>query len=158
MKKIFLCLSLALSLTACVTVPEQTIISQELILSGIQKAHANQISLINNYTDDQIDNAKEHMSTVMLDKVLNEQLKGRKSLPKKEVKALVLEYAEDLSKKIKKIEDKREALLKTANDGYGELINLSKSNLDFSKSLRRTTENQQRLLMEYKDKLQSNFK
>lgn len=153
MKKIFLYISLVLSLSACITVPEQAVTSQELVLSGIKTAQKNQIALINAYADDRIDNEKKIMSTVVLDKVLEKTLDGRKNMPAATVKQLILEYSEDLSNRIAKIEVKRTELLDVANKGYAELIDLSKSNLNFTKSLRKSSEQKRSLLGNYENKL-----
>lgn len=155
MKKLFFYSATILLLSACVSVPEQAVMSQELVLKGIESAEKNQISLINAYADDQIDNVKKLMSTVVIDKVLKKQLKGRQTLSADEAKQLILEYADDLNKQITKIESQRRELLKVATEGYGELISLSKSNLSLTRSLSKVTQEQEQFLGDYKQKLQN---
>lgn len=155
MNRIFFPLLLSGLLCACVSVPEQAVISQELVLKGIESAEKNQITLINAYADDQIEHVKKIMSTVVLDQVLKKQMKDRQTLPADEIKRLILEYAEDLNKQISKIETQRRDLLNIANEGYGELISLSKSNLNLTRSLSKATEEQEQLLSNYKQKLQN---
>jgi hypothetical protein len=138
-----------------VSVPEQAVVSHELVLKGIESAEKNQVTLINAYADDQIEHVKKIMSTVVLDQVLKKQLKDRQTLPADEIKRLILEYAEDLNKQISKIETQRRDLLNVANEGYGELISLSKSNLNLTRSLSKATEEQEQLLGNYKQKLQN---
>jgi hypothetical protein len=141
-------------LCACVSVPEQAIVSQELVLKGLEIAERNQIALINDYADEQIDLVKKFMPTLIMDQVLKKKLNGRSALPADEVKQLIIEYAEDLNNKISKIETKRRELLKVANENYGELINLTKSNLSLTRSLGKTGEEQQKLLDNYMQKFQ----
>lgn len=155
MNKLFFSLLLSGLVSGCVSVPEQAVISQEMVLKGIESAEKNQITLINAYADDQIDHAKKIMSTVVLDAVLKKQMKDRQSLPVSEVKQLILEYADDLMKQISKIETQRRELLNVASEGYGELISLSKSNLNLTRSLSKATEQQEKFLGTYNQKLQN---
>lgn len=155
MTKPFLYLASCLLLSACVSMPEQAVISQELVLKGIESAEKNQITLINAYADDQIEHVKKIMSTVVLDQVLRKQLNGRQTLPADEVKQLILEYADDLNKQISKIENQRRELLSVANENYAELISLSKSNLNLTRSLSKVTQEQEQLLGNYQQKLQN---
>lgn len=151
----FLYLASSLLLSACVSMPEQAVISQELVLKGIESAEKNQITLINAYADDQSEHVKKIMSTVVLDQVLKKQLNGRQTLPADEVKQLILEYADDLNKQISKIENQRRELLSVANENYAELISLSKSNLNLTRSLSKVTQEQEQLLGNYQQKLQN---
>lgn len=155
MNRLFFSLLLSGLLSGCVTVPEQAVISQEMVLKGIESAEKNQLTLINAYADDQIDHVKKIMSTVVLDSVLKKQLKNRQTLPADEVKQLIIQYAEDLNKQISKIETQRRELLKVANDSYGELISLSRSNLNLTRSLSKATEQQEQFLGSYNQKLQN---
>jgi hypothetical protein len=153
MKKILLYSVVSLSLAACVSVPEQAVVSQELVLKGLESAQKNQVTLINAYADDQIANTKKVMSGIVIDKVLKKQLNGRTSLPEEEVKQLMLEYAQDLTEQIAKIETQRRDLLKVASENYGELISLTQSNLNLTRSLVKSSDQQNQLLENYQQKL-----
>jgi hypothetical protein len=153
MKKILLYSVVSLSLAACVSVPEQAVVSQELVLKGLESAQKNQVTLINAYADDQIANTKKVMSGIVVDKVLKKQLNGRTSLPAEEVKQLMLEYAQDLTEQIAKIETQRRDLLKVASENYGELISLTQSNLNLTRSLVKSSDQQNQLLENYQQKL-----
>lgn len=155
MNRIFFALLLSGLVSGCVSVPEQAVTSQEMVLKGIEIAQKNQVALINAYADDQIDIVKKNMSTGVLDSVLKKQLKDRQALPANEVKQLILEYANDLIGKISIIEAQRRDLLMDANEGYGELLSLSKSNLNLIRSLSKATEEREKFLGSYNQKLQN---
>lgn len=141
---------LGLVLAACVSIPPQAITSQELTLLGIEAAYRNQITLINAYADDQVHNIHNLMEKVALDDVIAKQLNGRAALPADEIKSLILEYSQDLNDQIDVIERKRGEMLKIANDGYSELIGLTKTNLEFIKTAAKAAERQQMLIEDYK--------
>lgn len=155
MDRIFFSLLLTGLVSGCVSVPEQAVVSQEMVLKGIEIAQKNQVALINAYADDQVDIVKKSMSTSVLDSVLKKQLKDRHSLPADEVKKLILEYANDLIGRINRIEVQRRELLIESNEGYGELLSLSKSNLNLIRSLSKATEQQEKFLGSYNQKLQN---
>jgi len=144
---------LIIMISGCVSIPQQAVTSQELVLKGVESAYGNQVTLINAYADDQISNTKKLLENVVLEKVIIKQLNGRKALPPEEVKELITMYSKDLSAEIKKVETKRKQLLKIAEEGYGEIISLTKTNLEFIKTASNANERQQKLLEQYKEKL-----
>jgi len=142
--------ALGVGLAACVSIPPQAVTSQELALAGIETAHRNQVTLINAYADDEIEKIQYLMEKVALDEVIEEQLNGRSALPPDEVKALVIEYSQDMNDQVDVVEQRRSEMLKIANDGYAEIIGLTKTNLEFIKSATKAGERQQMLIENYK--------
>ena len=155
MNRIFLSLLLSGLISGCVSVPEQAVTSQEMVIKGLEIAQKNQVTLINAYADDQVDVVKRTMSGSVLDTVLKKQLKDRQAFPADEVKKLIIDYANDLMAKVSKVETQRRELLIDANDGYGELLSLSKSNLNLIRSLSKATEDREKFLGSYNQKLQN---
>lgn len=141
---------LSLGLVACVSIPPQAVTSQELALTGVESAYRNQVSLINAYADDEIDKIRYLMEKVAIDDVIESQLNGRSALPPGEVKELIIEYSKDMNEQIAVVEKRRGELLKVANENYAEIIELTKTNLEFIKSATKATERQQTLLENYK--------
>ncbi|MCV6612084.1 MAG: hypothetical protein OIF55_15015 [Amphritea sp.] len=147
-------LSLIFLLTSgCVSIPPQAVTSQALIVSGLESSKNNQIKIINAYADDQIAQVENLMKNVVIDDVIASELNGRNALPADEVRALLVEYAEDLRSEISKIEASRQSLLKETETGYGQLIDLAKANHDFLKTAHDAATIQNDLIDKYKEKL-----
>lgn len=153
MKKILVSVSLLILLAGCVSIPPQAVTSQELIVSGLESAKKNQLTIINAYADDQINQIENLMKNVVVDDVISSELNGRKALPSNEVKKLLIEYAEDLGAKISKVESKRQSLISEASENYDQLISLAKANRDFLKAAYDAAVIQNDLIEKYKEKL-----
>jgi len=150
MVRLIIAAALGVGLAACVSIPPQAVTSQELALAGIETAYRNQVSLINAYADDEVEKIQYLMEKVALDDVIKQQLNGRAALPPDEVKALIIEYSQDMNEQIDAVEQRRSEMLQIANDGYAEIIGLTKTNLEFIKSATRAGERQQLLIEDYK--------
>ncbi len=153
MKKKLLCISAIFILSGCVSIPPQAVTSQELIMSGLDSAKKNQITIINAYANDQINHIESLMKNTVIDDVIESELGGRSGLPADEVKTLLLEYAEDLKEKIAKVEAKRQSLLLETNKAYDQLISLAKANHDFLRSAHNAATFQNKLIDKYKTRL-----
>lgn len=152
MKKIIVYV-MFLTVSGCVSIPPQAVTSQALIVSGLESAKSNQITIINSYADDQIAQVENLMKNVVIDEVISDELDGRDALPANEVRVLLVEYAEDLRSDISEIESSRQSLLKETENGYNQLIELAQANHDFLKSAHDAATIQNDLIDKYKEKL-----
>ncbi|MGL1930866.1 MAG: hypothetical protein OCC45_03775 [Desulfotalea sp.] len=153
MKIIPIFIGMLFILNGCVSIPPQAVTSQALIISGLESAKKNQITLINAYADDQITQIENLMKNVVIDDVIASELKGRDALPAAEVRVLLIEYAEDLKTEIATIESKRQGLLGETSQAYGQLLDLANANHEFLKSAHNAAAIQNDLVNKYKEKL-----
>ncbi len=120
---------------SCVTVSPDLVLSEQMVLSGLQAARRNQIRLIEAYAEDQKHYVEALLKANVMDKVIEKQMKGREALPPDEVKVLLLEYSQDWKSEQNKIEKRKTELLGITNRGFDELEGLTKTNILYSTSL-----------------------
>ncbi len=154
-RKILLFLIIFACIYSCASIPPQTVTSQELVLKGLQTSKNNQLALIEAYAADQISRKEELMSNAVIDKVINDQMNGRNALPPEEIKMLILEYEKDITSERNNVNIKKEELKQITLKNYDALEDLAKLNLEYMKSLQKTTAWQKNLMDKYDDELKS---
>lgn len=155
MKLVSLLLAVVFTAGACTSIPPQAVTSQELIVSGLESAKANQNTLINAYADDQISQLELRMEHMVIDDVIQESLSGRNALPADELKALLIEYAEDFKTELSSIESTRKQLLKETEAGYAQLIDLANINHEFLRAAHDSSALQGNISNQFKAKLEA---
>jgi hypothetical protein len=154
------CVLIAMLATGCATVPPEAVVSQKLIISGIEVARRNQLELIDAYADDQKTQKRLQLEHVALPAVLQETADADGTLQVAVTQKLVAEYAADLQKQLDAIEAKAKSMREQTNRGFDELAQLASLNREYIEALKTRSDVVARLLGRYQnkvDRLQQKF-
>jgi hypothetical protein len=146
MRRITLLLFLLISMNACVSVDSSIVQTERLVLQGLQAAARNQELIIEAHAADQKSGVIALMESSVIDDVIAERADGEDSLALAEVKALLIEYANDLEDQFATIETQKNQLLAASRNQFETLQSLVQTNIAYLQSLVDLTESRNSLV------------
>lgn len=134
MKKLLLTVSTLIVLSGCASLPQESVIAQEKIGSGIETARINQLLLIDKFAEQEKQRIRL-AAKIAIPAALAKKYPGKFSYTQPEVEALLAEYGADMEAQLQKIDNKRIQLARDTNQFFDDLGSINSLNLELIKSV-----------------------